>query len=125
MVTIFGVVVYSAAALIILHKKIIHTPRLIPVMNALLISCDVLALTGLVHYTRGVESDLYVLYLLPILLSSYVFGRRGINVTALFVSISYVGMMLIENKDFLPYLLDPSRHTGLAGAYSHQLWRRI
>jgi signal transduction histidine kinase len=125
MVTIFGVVVYSAAALFILHRKIIHTPRLIPVMNALLISCDVLALTGLVHYTRGVESDLYVLYLLPILLSSYVFGRRGIFGTAFLVSLSYVGLLLAENASLLPFIIDPHNQSGLAQAYSQQLGRRI
>jgi signal transduction histidine kinase len=125
MVTIFGVVVYSAAALFILHRKIIHSPHLIPVLNALLISCDVLVLTGLVHYTRGVESDLYVLYLLPILLSSYVFGRRGIFGTAFLVSLSYVGLLLAENARLLPFILDPHNQSGLAQAYSQQLWRRI
>ncbi len=125
MSTTFGVVVYSAVALFILHRNIIHTPHLIPVMNALLISCDVLALTGLVHYTRGVESDLYVLYLLPILLSSFVFGRRGIMGTSFLVSISYVGLLLAENASLLPFILDPHNQQGLAQAYSQQLWRRI
>jgi len=119
------VVIYSCVAVVLLKQNVISGSRPVAWLNAVLIGVDILSLTALVHYTRGVESDLYLLYLLPILLSSYTFGRRGINATALFVSISYVALIIIENKNFLPYLIDPSKHTGLAGAYTHQLWRRI
>jgi signal transduction histidine kinase len=122
---VFGVLVYSGCALLLLSRGIIHTPTLIPVLNSILIGCDVLTLTGLVHYTHGVESDLYVLYLLPILLSSYTFGRRGITGTSLFVSLSYVCLLLAENAPLLPYLLDQNAQAGLAAVYSQQLWRRI
>ncbi len=99
------VVIYSAVSLLLVRAKPILGRRRMLVLNAVLIACDVVSLTFLVHFTRGVESDLYVLYLLPILLSSYTFGRRGINATALLVSFSYVIMLLVENKSFLPYLL--------------------
>lgn len=122
---IIAVVVYSCLAVVLLKQSLIKGTRGVTWLNAALIGVDVLSLTALVHYTRGVESDLYLLYLLPILLSSYTFGRVGISATALFVSFSYVALILVENKNFLPYLIDPSKHTGLAGAYTHQLWRRI
>lgn len=111
--TIFGVVVYSTAALLLLKREVIHSLHWIPPLNSLLVVCDVLSLTSLVHYTHGVESDLYVLYLLPILLSSYTFGRRGITVTALLVSISYVGLLLVENASLLPYLVRHHAQEGL------------
>ena len=108
-----------------LKLRVVASDHKLAVLNAVLIGSDVLSLTGLVHYTRGVESDLYVLYLLPILLSSYTFGRWGITRAALFVSVSYVGLLMAENANLLPYLVDPHKNAGLAGAYSHQLWRRI
>lgn len=119
------VIFYSAIALLFVKQKMVNSQRNFTVLNGVLIGLDVISLTALVHFTRGVESDLYVLYLLPILLSSYTFGRRGINAAALLVAISYVAMLLIENGEFIPYLLDQSRQTGLSAAYSHQLWRRI
>jgi len=117
-----SVIAYSALSSILLKRHVITRDTSLSRLNALMIGSDVIALTALVHFTRGVESDLYVLYLLPILLSSYTFGRAGISTAALFVSVSYVCLLLIENVTFLPYLVDQS---GLAGAYSHQLWRRI
>ncbi len=109
----------------IVRQKLVVSRQNLSRLNCLLIGFDVICLTALVHYTRGVDSDLYVLYLLPILLSSYTSGRRGINATALFVSVSYVAMMLLEDTDVLPYVIDPMRHFGIGDAYVHQLWRRI
>ncbi len=125
LILIVSVLAYAGLALLALKVRLLSTDQQLAILNAVLIGSDVLALTGLVHFTRGVESDLYVLYLLPILLSSYTFGREGITRTALFVSLSYVGILLAENASLLPYLVDPDKTTGLAGAYSQQLWRRI
>ncbi len=125
LILIISVLAYAGLALLALKVRLLSTDQQLAILNAVLIGSDVLALTGLVHFTRGVESDLYVLYLLPILLSSYTFGREGITRTALFVSLSYVGILLAENASLLPYLVDPDKTTGLAGAYSQQLWRRI
>jgi signal transduction histidine kinase len=122
---IIAVLVYAGSAFLTLKTRLIATDEQLAILNAVLIGSDVLALTGLVHFTRGVESDLYVLYLLPILLSSYTFGREGITRTALFVSLSYVGLLLAENASLLPYLIEPDKSGGLAAAYSQQLWRRI
>ncbi|HEY9772408.1 MAG TPA: ATP-binding protein [Planktothrix sp.] len=119
-----AIVFYSAFALILLKRKIINGEQGLGRFNAVLIFVDVISLALLVHYTRGLESDLDVLYLLPILLSSYTFGRRGINITALLVSVSYLVLMMIENKELLPYL-DPAYNSGLASAYAHHLWRRV
>ncbi|HEY9714455.1 MAG TPA: GAF domain-containing protein, partial [Chroococcales cyanobacterium] len=94
-------------------------------LNAALIGADIVSLTGLVHLTGGVESDIYVLYLIPILLSSYTFGRVGIMRTATFVSISYVGLLMIENATILPYLVGTEKADSLSAVYLHKLWRRI
>lgn len=120
-----AVLFYSTAAILLLEQKLIATRRMTVVLNAILVASDILVVTGLVHETKGLDSDLYVLYLLPILLSSFTFGRRGINAAALFVSISYVTLLLWENANLLPYLMIKKQAAGLAAAYSQQLWRRI
>jgi signal transduction histidine kinase len=122
---ILFVVFYSAILLGVLNTGIASSERLLKRINASLLGFDVVSLTGLVHFTRGVESEVYLLYLLPILLSSYTFQRRGIYATALFVSVSYTSLLLIENVAFLPFLVEGQSNSGLAAAYSHRLWGRI
>ncbi|MBI2811198.1 MAG: GAF domain-containing protein [Candidatus Melainabacteria bacterium] len=124
-ITVAVLVVSGLALLGALKSRLAVTDPKLMILNAVLIGSDVLALTALVHFTRGVESDLYVLYLLPILLSSYTFGREGITRTAMFVSFSYVGLLLAENASLLPYLIEPDKTGGLAATYAQQLWRRI
>jgi len=122
---ILFVVFYSAILLGVLNTGIAGSERLLKRINSSLLGLDVVSLTGLVHFTRGVESEVYLLYLLPILLSSYTFQRRGIYATALFVSVSYTSLLLIENAAFLPFLMEGHSDSGLAAAYSHRLWGRI
>ena len=119
-----GVSIYAFVALLLL-PRLRHSPRRLKVFNAILIACDIIALTGLVHFTRGLESDLYVLYLLPVLLSSYTFGRRGIYLSAVFVTVSYIGLLTSENAELLPYIYSKQSSTGLAAAYTGRLWLRI
>jgi len=99
------------------------------VLNAILLGLDIIALTFLVHATRGIESDLYILYLLPILLSSYVFTRLGIYAISLFVSLSYIGLLVIENYHFITLLGESIRAqtagSGVIQAYLDNIWRRI
>src|SRR5262249_53671749 len=120
-----GVFLYSAISLEGVRRRIIDGDARIALLNSILVALDILAITGLVHFTRGVESDLYVLYLLPILLASYSFTRVGITAAAIFVSLCYVGLLLVENVSFLPFLMDQSDQNGLAMAYSQRLWQRI
>ncbi|PZM84559.1 MAG: hypothetical protein DKT66_07965 [Candidatus Melainabacteria bacterium] len=122
---ILFVVFYSAILLGVLNTGVAGSERTLKRINASLLGFDVVSLTGLVHFTRGVESEVYLLYLLPILLSSYTFQRRGIFTTALFVSVSYTSLLLIENAAFLPFLVESQSDSGLAAAYSHRLWGRI
>lgn len=122
---ILSVVFYSAILLGILNAGYANAEDELKKVNGTLLALDVVSLTGLVHYTRGVESEIYLLYLLPILLSSYTFQKQGIYLTALFVSSCYVLLLLIENAAFLPFLLEARSESGLAQAYSHRLWGRI
>ncbi|MFX5550606.1 hypothetical protein ABTD75_18455, partial [Acinetobacter baumannii] len=82
-----AVLAYSTSAIVLLEQKLVASRRLMIVLNAILVASDIMVVTGLVHETKGLDSDLYVLYLLPILLSSFTFGRRGITAASLFVSI--------------------------------------
>jgi signal transduction histidine kinase len=118
------VVAYSLAALILIKQKVIQADSELANLNAVLIALDIYVLSALVHYTKGVDSDLYFLYLLPILLASYTFGRRGIFATAFAVSCAYIATLLAENLSFLPYLTG-AQYKGLAAAYSQRLWMRV
>lgn len=117
-----SVVVYSFVALLVLRRKMVHNNRALQFLNAGLLGLDIVALSSLVHHTRGAESDLYFLYLLPILLSSHTFGRKGIFVTACVSSAAYILTLLYGNMDFLPF---HGPQEGLAGAYSQRLWVKL
>lgn len=122
--TIAFIIFYTAMAfgLIVLRRR--SERNYLRRMNLFLIVLDVISLTTLVHFTGGLESDLYVLYLLPILLSSYTTGRRGTYVAATFVSLSYVASVILENADTIPYLMSSQSGT-LSSAYVSKLWAKI
>jgi signal transduction histidine kinase len=142
---ILAVILYSSIAISLVRKSVLrdiqmainksqslprhYTEKNIVVLNAVLLGLDIIALTTLVHATKGIESDLYILYLLPILLSSYIFTRLGIYATSLFVSLSYIGLLLIENYQALLLFkesLQPHNITNsVASAYLGILWQRI
>lgn len=115
---------YTAIALLIIKFTRAEQHRQLRVINGVLLFLDVIALSCLVHFTKGIDSDLYFLYLLPIVLASHIFGRVGIFATAIGASLAYGGTLLIENASFIPYLLG-SHHEGLTAAYSQRLWVRI
>ena len=110
---VLAVIIYSLLAIALIRHLILRdiitknpndiqeandrTKNLV-VLNAVLLGLDIIVLTLLVHATNGIESDLYILYLLPILLSSYIFTRFGILSTSFFVSLSYISLLFIENN---------------------------
>jgi two-component system, NtrC family, sensor kinase len=122
---ITGAIGYSIAGLILLRINFFSTDRSIKGFNFVLLACDVIALTISIHLTMGIDSDLYVLYLLPILLSSYTFSRIGIYATCFFVSTLYVALLLWENTGTINLMVDASKEGGLAGAYLHRLFGRL
>lgn len=122
-ILVFAVAIYSLIGLDLLKRERVTSESGLLRLNTVFVGLDILSLTMLVHRTRGIDSDLYLLYLLPILLSSHTFGRKGIYLTATCVSFSYVGVLLIENTDYFPYLL--SRGEGLTGPYAERIWVRI
>ncbi|MCW5823695.1 MAG: HAMP domain-containing histidine kinase [Cyanobacteria bacterium TGS_CYA1] len=128
MLTTSGVIVaclaYTGAALILVKSKTVSTFKNLKVLNACLAACDVATITYLVSLTNGLESDLYVLYLVPILLASYTFERRGVDLTALLVSVSYVGLLVWKNADSISYAFSGDQ-VGMASVYVRSLWARI
>lgn len=128
MLTTTGVIVsclaYTGAALILVKSKTVNTFKNLKILNACLATCDVATITYLVSLTNGLESDLYVLYLVPILLASYTFERRGVDLTALLVSISYVGLLFWKNADSINYFFSTDQ-VGMASVYVRNLWARI
>ncbi len=124
-ITVGAAATYSLIGLVTLAQGKLRGERNLGRFNAVLVGLDIFTLTVLVYVTRGIDSDLYFLYLLPILLSSHTFSRRGIFLTAGTVSVAYVGALLVSNASSLPYLLDPERQQGLSAAYAQKLWMRI
>jgi hypothetical protein len=120
-----GVSMYAFVGLAFIVRRLRYSSARLRAFNMIMITLDVISLTGLVHFTRGIESDLYVLYMLPILLSSYTFGKKGIYFSALLVTVSYIGLLVSENAELLPYVFSHENDRGLAAAYSDKLWRRI
>src|SRR5438874_7644536 len=88
------VVAYALSGVFLLRDKLFRQDSRLNQLNAVSITLDVMSLTALVHFTKGIDSDIYFLYLLPILLASHVFGRRGIFLTAAAVSVFYVALLL-------------------------------
>lgn len=118
------VLVFNIVAYLLLKSKTRLSHWSIDALNAALLAVDITALSCVVHFTRGLESDLFFLYLLPILLASNVFARKGIFITALVASLAYVLTVVMENAGFLKYLLGDSS-SGLTAAYSHRLFMQI
>jgi signal transduction histidine kinase len=121
--TAAGVVAYSSLALVAIKFARPDQHRLLRGYNAVLLTMDILSLSALVHFDKGIDSDLYFLYLLPIVLASHTFGRFGIFATAIGASVAYGATLIIENLSFLPYLF--GNREGLTVAYSQRLWARI
>jgi signal transduction histidine kinase len=122
-ILIFVVAFYSLIGLDLLKRERIGQEKGLRALNGIYIGLDIASLTLLIHLTHGIDSDLYFLFLLPILLSSHTFGRKGIYLTATAASFSYVGVIIAENLDLFPYLVSSSH--GLSGAYMERLWVRI
>lgn len=122
--TIGFIILYTVLAFGLVVFRRVSDKTILRRANLLLIVLDVVSLTSLVHFTGGLESDLYVLYLLPILLSSYTTGRRGTYVAATFVSLSYVLSIVLENAETIPYLMSTSQGS-LSSAFVGKLWAKI
>ncbi|MCA9800774.1 MAG: GAF domain-containing protein [Cyanobacteria bacterium HKST-UBA02] len=118
------VIFYGALALVLIRALKVNKRRHLNLSNAILTFLDIVCLTLLVGFTMGLESDLYVLYLLPILLSSYTFGKKGTYLTALGVSVSYVGLLVVENASSLSYLFQSGDNL-MESVYVSKLWSRI
>lgn len=109
--------------LLVMQLYRVSTP-LIQWLNAVLILLDLSGITVFVHLTRGIESDLFFLYLLPILLASHIFERRGVFVTALAASIAYPALLIYENWSIFSYLFRDTGE-GLTAAYAHRTYLQM
>lgn len=119
------VVTYSVIGLMVLRAGVLKTQNQYHVLNSVLLMLDILGLSALVHFSGGVDSDFYFLYLLPILLASHIFARRGIHYVAFAAAACYIIVLLMDNASYMRYLIDPSQAAGLAGAYVKRLWVKV
>lgn len=118
-------IVYALLGLVLIKQKWCQTALGLNILNAVLISCDVLVISFLVPLTKGVDSDIYFLYLLPILVASYTLGRRGIIATAFGVALAYLIVLMIGNYKVWSYQFAGGGNSGLTMAYAHKLWVRV
>jgi len=94
-------------------------------LNGFLVTLDIGALSFVVHFTEGVESELFFLYLLPILFASNVFEKVGIYTTALAASLAYLATVVSENSSFIPFIFNSSNSSSLTAAYAQRLWLQV
>ncbi|MBX9877765.1 MAG: HAMP domain-containing histidine kinase [Candidatus Obscuribacterales bacterium] len=125
MVVLMVVVIYSLLGLVLLRQGTFVDEQYLNFLNGVLIAFDIGAISGLVHFTKGIDSDLYFLYLLPILFASHTFGAKGIFATTTFVSLTYAGLLAWNNAGFLPYFFHADKDMGLVAAYGHRLSVRL
>lgn len=121
---IFGVAVYSFVGIAFVVKSLKNSSYKLKLFNNALLLFDILSITALVHFTRGLESDLYVLYMLPIILASYTLGTRGVYTVAGLVTVFYVGLLAWESLPLLEFLFK-GEGRGIASAIALKMWRRI
>lgn len=121
----FAVLAFNLLGLATLSGNRELTKTGMDVLNAILLAVDIAALSYVVHFTEGVESDFFFLYLLPILLASNVYERLGIFLTAFAASCAYLFTVVGENASFIPYLSSANTQTGLTAAYAQRLWVQI
>lgn len=124
----FAVLSCNLLALNVFISKNAMPRRVLKFMNAFLVAVDIGALSYVVHFTQGVQSDLFFLYLLPILLASNVFEKFGTYLTALVASMAYLATVLAENSSFIPYLMGntaAASGSGLTTAYAQRLWLQV
>ncbi len=119
------VFVFNLIGLSLLSSKKSLSLTGVDILNAVLIAADIGALSYVVHFTQGVESDLFFLYLLPILLASYVYQKEGIFITAFAASGAYLVTVVLENASFIPYLSERGDNSGLTAAYAQRLWVQV
>lgn len=115
----------NAIGLLFLQKGVVLSIKALNALNAFLLLADILALSVLIHLTRGVESDFFLLYLLPILFASNVFGSIGVLITAALASSAYLLVLLLENWSFLPYIASNASPEGLTAAYAQRVFRQM
>ncbi len=116
---------YLVCGLFLLRLRLQADRRRLSLLNCVLLTFDIAAVSAVLHLTGGVDSDLYFLYLLPILLSSYSFGRQGIFLTAAAAAAAYIGVLAFENSKLLPYMLGQAGEESPARAYVHRLFTRM
>ncbi len=121
----FVVLTFNLLALALLSGSRAMSKGLLDILNGILLLTDIAALSYVVHFTEGVESDLFFLYLLPIMLASNVYERRGIFLTAFAASFAYLLTVVFENAGFIPYLSSNNDSSGLTAAYAQRLWLQI
>ena len=121
----FAVLAFNLVGLATLSGKQELSKMEMDFLNAILLGVDIAALSYVVHFTEGVESDFFFLYLLPILLASNVYERLGIFLTAFAASCAYLFTVVGENASFIPYLGSSNSQTSLTAAYAQRLWVQI
>jgi signal transduction histidine kinase len=71
------------------------------VLVRVMIALDILLITALLFIKGGIESRSPILYTLPILVSSAIFGRRSSYVTALACSVAYIGLIVADYNNLI------------------------
>lgn len=121
-----SVFIINLLALFVLGTRLNISKFFLDATNAILLAADIAALSYAVHVSQGLQSDLFFLYLLPILLASIVYERLGTFLTAFLASGAYAITVMTENMSFIPFLGGwQSPESGLTAAYAQGLWAQL
>lgn len=94
--------------------------RYYKLVAASLIATDIVLITGLIMVNGGMQSRSVILYVLPILTTATIFGRRFIYLTTTMVSVLYCAVVLLDLMGLkIPstLTLHPNESPGVYGLY--------
>lgn len=95
--------------------KLRHSTFYLQVLVRIMIALDIALISTLILIKGGIESRSAILYTLPILVSSAIFGRKSSYVTALACSVAYVGLIVADYNNLIHSVgaFDPSLRRNL------------
>ncbi len=79
-------------------KRAFERRQILNLLKYMQILCDVVVITALIHYTGGIESPFFVLYILSIFVAGILFQYKETYFTAILCAALYSALLLLEHN---------------------------
>lgn len=89
-----GLVALSTNAVFYVLSLFVKKPLAVKVLVTLLFLIDILLITYFIYTKGGIESRSVILYVIPLIMSAAIFGRKGIYAMALLSMLAYDALLL-------------------------------